>query len=330
MANATVDAYLANDAQDHVLRGNSEGQRPVDPHFHGLGFELAQGLGSQHVLDLGCSDAHRERPQGAVGGGVAITANYRLARLGVAQVRAYDVYDALQGTVPVVKCHSELFAVECQCIELLAGYLVGHRQGQVPCGSVVVGGGHGKVGTAYPASRQAKAVKCLRRRHLMHQVQVDVQDRRLVRLLMHHVGVPDLLEHSFGRHFYSMSFQKSIHPDIRRQARCREDGPNASDDGVTPPTERVAYLAGPHYNITGILNSRSSRLYTEPRHRRPLRSLMHRYPLPGLRSGGADPPRADREKGEASRSLTPVIPASACGGESSSAYRHTGRLSPIS
>ena len=44
--------------------------------------------------------------------------------------------------------------------------------------------------------RGAQPLKSLRRSHLMHQVQIDVQNRRPPRRLRHQVGIPNFLEHS--------------------------------------------------------------------------------------------------------------------------------------
>ena len=50
-----------------------------------FGSVLRQGLGGEHVLDLAGADAERERAEGAVGGGVAVAADDRHARLGQAR-----------------------------------------------------------------------------------------------------------------------------------------------------------------------------------------------------------------------------------------------------
>jgi hypothetical protein len=38
----------------------------------------------------------------------------------------------------------------------------------------------------------------------MHQMQVYIYDAGLLWLVMHHVGIPDFLEHGFGRHIGSL------------------------------------------------------------------------------------------------------------------------------
>ena len=102
VANTTLNPDLADDVQDQVLGADAEGQRPVDPDFHGLWLKLAQRLGSQHVLHFSRADAYGQSPQGPVGGGVAVAANNSLPRLGISQVRTDYVNDALERVEPVV------------------------------------------------------------------------------------------------------------------------------------------------------------------------------------------------------------------------------------
>jgi hypothetical protein len=52
VAGAAAGADLADDGEDHVLRGAADGQVAVDADPHGLGALLHQRLGRQDVLDL--------------------------------------------------------------------------------------------------------------------------------------------------------------------------------------------------------------------------------------------------------------------------------------
>ncbi len=120
--------------------------------------------------------------------------------LGESLLRRYHVHDALQRIVHVVQRDAELLAVPRQRLELRAGDVVGNRQPALPGGDVVVGGRYRQVGAAHPAPVLPEAVERLRRRHLMHKVQVDVEERRPARLLVDDVRVPYLLEHRSWRH----------------------------------------------------------------------------------------------------------------------------------
>ena len=143
------------------LAGHARGNFAVYADFHGAGLELAKGLGCQHVFHLGSADADGESAEGAVGGGVAVAADDGLAGLGVAQVGADYVDDALQWAEAVVEGNAELFAVAGEGVKLGAGDFVGHRKGQVPGGSVVVGGGNSQVGAADSASGHSQPVEGL-------------------------------------------------------------------------------------------------------------------------------------------------------------------------
>jgi len=200
VANAAVDADLADDGQDDVLGGDASLQLSVDPDFHGVRLERSQRLGRQNVFDLGGADADGEGPESAVGGGMAVAADDGLAGLGVAKVRADYVDDALKGTEPVVERDSELGAVAVQGVQLFLGDLVRHREGKVPSGRVVVGGGNGQVQPTHFPAGFPEPVKGLGRGDFVDQVQVDIYDRWLIWFLCDHMVVPDLFEHGLGRH----------------------------------------------------------------------------------------------------------------------------------
>ena len=64
------------------------GQVALDLDGHGRRPHLGQGLGGEHVLDLGGPDPEGQRAEGAVGRGVAVAADDGHARLGQARARA--------------------------------------------------------------------------------------------------------------------------------------------------------------------------------------------------------------------------------------------------
>ena len=69
---------------------------------------------------------------------------------------------------------------------------------------VVVDRGERQVRPAHPAARQPQPIERLRTRHLVHQVPVDVQERRLVGR-RHDVAIPDLLEQCLGHFRFGVS-----------------------------------------------------------------------------------------------------------------------------
>ena len=68
--------------EDQVLGGDAVAElaRVADPHR--LRPALDQGLGGEHVLDLGGADPEGERAEGAVGRRVGVAADDRHARAG--------------------------------------------------------------------------------------------------------------------------------------------------------------------------------------------------------------------------------------------------------
>ena len=70
---------------------------------------------------------------------------------------------------------------------------VGDLNGDVRGGDVVVLGGQRELGAAHRTVGHAEAVEGLRRRDLVHQVEVDVQQVRVARLAVHDMAVPHLL-----------------------------------------------------------------------------------------------------------------------------------------
>jgi hypothetical protein len=53
---------------------------------------------------------------------------------------------------------------------------------------------HRQVGPAHGPAGQPQALECLSARHLVHEVEVDVQESRLTRRLVDDVRLPDSLE----------------------------------------------------------------------------------------------------------------------------------------
>ena len=61
-------------------------------------------------------------------------------------------------------------------------------------GRTVVGGGHGEIGPAHFDAALTQALKGLRRRHFVYQVQVDVQQGGRAGLFVDHVRVPKFFD----------------------------------------------------------------------------------------------------------------------------------------
>jgi hypothetical protein len=190
---AASRADLRDDGEDDVLRRDAGRQLAVHRHGHLLGLVLRQGLRGEDVLDLAGADAERERAEGAVGGRVAVTADDRHAGLGEAQLRADHVHDALVAVAHRGQPDTELGGVLPQRLDLRPADRVGDGREDVEGRDVVVLGRHREVGAADRAAGGPETVEGLRAGHLVHQVQIDVEQVGLTRGAAHHVGLVDLL-----------------------------------------------------------------------------------------------------------------------------------------
>ena len=169
-------------------------QIAVDADLHLLRAGLDQRLGRQDVLDLRRADPERDGAERPVGGGVAVAADDGHARQGQPELRADDVDDAHQRAERPFQPQPELCAVAVEGVQLLLRDRILDRQRAVGRGDVVVGRGDRQVGAADLAAVQAQALERLRRRDLVDEVQVDVEERRLAGLLAYDVVLPDFLE----------------------------------------------------------------------------------------------------------------------------------------
>ena len=190
-----------DDREGHILGGDARGQLALDGHGQRAGLGLGEGLGGEHVLDLARADAEGQRAERAVGRGVGVAADDGHAGLGEALLGADDVHDALPGLTHGVAGDAELRAVRGEGLHLLAGDLVLHPEGEVRLApdegdigrDVVVHRRDGEVGSTHRPAVHAQPVEGLRRGDLVHEVQVDVEERRLALGRPHHVPVPHLL-----------------------------------------------------------------------------------------------------------------------------------------
>ncbi len=193
VALAAAGAGVRDQRQHHVLGGDALGQAAVDRDGHRPRARLGEGLGGEHVLDLGRADAEGDRAERTVGRGVRVAAHDRHARLRQAELRADDVDDALLDVAERVEAYAEVGAVLAQRLDLRAGDRVGDRLVPVDRRDVVVLGREGEVGAADRAVGEAQAVEGLRRGHLVEEVEVDEEEVGLSGCAPDDVLVPDLL-----------------------------------------------------------------------------------------------------------------------------------------
>ncbi len=93
MSSGPARPDLRAEREDDVLCGDSGHQLTVDSDLQGLRLSLEQTLGCENVLHLARADAERERAEGSMGRGVAVTADDRLARLREASLGTDNVHD---------------------------------------------------------------------------------------------------------------------------------------------------------------------------------------------------------------------------------------------
>src|SRR5207249_9408960 len=117
----------------------------------------------------------------------------RHARLGQAQLRAYDVDDTLLDVTERVQSHTELGGVLPQRLQLDTGDRVRDRLVDVEGRGVVVLGRDGEVETAHRAAVLAQAVEGLRAGHLVQEVEIDEEEVGLALGAPDDMVVPDLL-----------------------------------------------------------------------------------------------------------------------------------------
>ena len=145
------------------------------------------------MLDLRRADPERERAERAVRRGVAVAADDRHPRLREPELGADHVDDSLAAAAGRVQRDAELLAVPRaarRAAPCASGSVIGAVHGR----HVVIHRRDGEIGAPHAPPVEPQPVERLRRGHLVDQVQVDVEQRRLAGLLADDVRVPDLLE----------------------------------------------------------------------------------------------------------------------------------------
>ena len=190
----------ASTASTTSLAVDPAGKLTVDRDRHGLLCQLRKRLGGEHVLDLACSDAERQGAKRAVCTRVAVPTDNGHAGLGETEFGPDHVHDALIGIAHRVVGHAELSGIRPQNVELLLRDRVGDRHGLVGRWHIVIFGGDGQIGPSYRSAAESESLEGLWRSDLVHQVQVDVEQRLAIVVGLDDVVVPDLLAESTWCH----------------------------------------------------------------------------------------------------------------------------------
>ena len=175
------------------------GERAVDGDRHRARPRLREGLGGQDVLDLARADAERQRAERAVGRRVAVAAHDGEPGLRQALLGSDHVHDALARLAHRIEPDTELGAVGAQDVHLLGRDRILDRLVEIGGGDVVVHRGHGEIGTADGAPGETEPVERLRRRDLVDEVQVDIEEVGFAITSADDVALPDLFREGVRR-----------------------------------------------------------------------------------------------------------------------------------
>ena len=149
------------------------------------------------MLDLGGADAKSEGAHRPVRRGMAVAANDRHAWLREALLRSDDVDDALVDAVDREVRDPEFPDVALEHVDLQLRLVIGDTgdTGRPVSGrNVVVGDRHRRVGPANLAAGELEPFEGLRRRDLVDQVKIDVDQVGAFALRGDDVAFPDLVE----------------------------------------------------------------------------------------------------------------------------------------
>ena len=170
---------------------------------------LQQALRRQHVLHFAGADAERQRSKRSVRRRVAVAADHRHARLRQSQLRTDHMHDALLVAAQRITVDAEVLAILDQLLHLRGRDLIHDRQPARRGRRAVVRGRDRQIRPPHLQPARAQPVEGLRRRHFVHQVQIDIEQRWSVRPLRNHVVFPDLFDDR-ARFDYSYCFRYCV------------------------------------------------------------------------------------------------------------------------
>ncbi len=176
VARSAADPDPGDEREDDVLGADARPQAAVDADLVRLRIALEECLGGEHHLHFARPDPERERPEGAMGGRVAVAAHDRHARLGQAQLRPDHVDDPLRVRSQGVERDAELGAVVGELRDLGCGHLVHDREPAWRGGRGVVRGRHRAIRPAHMKAPLAQAGERLGAGDLVDEVEINRED----------------------------------------------------------------------------------------------------------------------------------------------------------
>jgi len=144
------------------------------------------------------ADAVGERAKGAVRRGVAVAADDGGAGQREALLRPDDVDDSLPAVALVEIFDAEIARVPSQRLHLQRRFGIVDALGAVGGRNIVVDDGKRLFRRPHLALAQPQALEGLRARHLVHEMAVDVEEARAIRLALDDVVLEDLVVQRLG------------------------------------------------------------------------------------------------------------------------------------
>ena len=145
------------------------------------------------MLNFRSSNAKCERSKCAVSAGVTVAADNRHAGLREAQLRSNYMHDSLVGRVHIEQRNSEVPAILLQRLNLPGRNVIGDGSATRFSRNVVVDRGHCTIRLTHSAFCSAQTVKSLRRSHLVDEMQIDIQKRKLAGRHADNMRIPDFV-----------------------------------------------------------------------------------------------------------------------------------------
>ena len=145
------------------------------------------------MLDFGRADAMGQRPEGAMGGGVAVAADDGRAGQGEALLGPDHMDDALALVALGKIFDAEISGVLRQRLDLDAAFLFLDALRAVRGRDIVIHHGQCLFRRADLAAGQAEAFKSLRGGDLMHEMAIDIEQAGPIRLTIDHMVLEDLV-----------------------------------------------------------------------------------------------------------------------------------------
>ena len=170
----------------------------VDRDAHVLRLGLPQRLRRQHMGDLGGADAEGERADRAMRRRVAVAANYDHSGLAQALLGPDHMHDALPAVLEAEQRHAGRPRVSLEILDHgSASGLIDGGEVAAKRRYVMVGRRERTIGTTHrqvPLLKHAESIA----RSVMHEMAIDVQQRRAIQACLDHMRGPDLIEHCRG------------------------------------------------------------------------------------------------------------------------------------